>query len=135
MATTFYERRRPRHRAWSKDHAPAIREAFTDVARVQKLRTRPPVDEEGEEVGDADVAVAVEIRRTAGVGAALHEQRARRMTGRRLGTRCRNRNGAALVDCSGQYVSGVITPCGSGGSVGLSRYRHRRRHPQSRFRK
>ncbi len=33
------------------------------------LRTRPPVDEEGEEIGCADVAVFVEVGWTAGVKA------------------------------------------------------------------
>ena len=37
------------------------------------LRTRPPVDEEGEEVGGADGAIAVEVGRTAGIGAPLRE--------------------------------------------------------------
>ncbi|MEE9129327.1 MAG: hypothetical protein V3T84_04865 [Phycisphaerales bacterium] len=38
------------------------------VDRVASLlRTRPPVDEEGEEVGCADVAIVIEIRRTAQV--------------------------------------------------------------------
>ena len=34
MARTFYERYRPRHRAWRKGHVPAIRDAFKDVVRV-----------------------------------------------------------------------------------------------------
>ncbi len=34
----------------------AMQEAFKDVVRVAVLRTRPPVGEEGEKVGDADVA-------------------------------------------------------------------------------
>ena len=32
----------------SHPYVPAIRGAFKDVVRVQKLRTRPPVGEEGE---------------------------------------------------------------------------------------
>ena len=36
MAATFYERHRPRHRAWSKDHVPAIREAFKDALSVAR---------------------------------------------------------------------------------------------------
>ena len=34
----------------------SIREAFKDVVRVALLRTRPPVGEEGEEVGRAETS-------------------------------------------------------------------------------
>ncbi len=45
----------------SHSYVPAILEAFKDVVRVAVLRTRPPVGEQGEEVGHADGAVAVEV--------------------------------------------------------------------------
>ena len=35
--STFYERHRSRHGAWSKGYVPAIREAFKDVVNVQKV--------------------------------------------------------------------------------------------------
>ncbi len=38
------------------------------------LRTRPPIGEEGEEVGCADVAITVEVRRPVRISAPLHEQ-------------------------------------------------------------